>query len=103
MTNEQMTNEQMIKIIQKAVNKYGEKQLDIAQEELAELIQAISKYKRAITHDEREKALKSVLEEMADTWIMFNQIAMLLGFTNDAILINMKYKLRRLDKRMENE
>ena len=33
-------------ILEKAIEKYGEKQLDQAQEELAELIVAISKYKR---------------------------------------------------------
>ena len=35
-------------ILDKAVEKYGERQLDQAQEELAELIVAISKYKRAV-------------------------------------------------------
>lgn len=99
-----MTNEQMIKIIQKAVDKYGEKQLDIAQEELAELIQAISKYKRAITSDECDKALKSVFEELADVLIMSMQIEILFPFESYSLLRNMvEYKLRRLDKRMENE
>lgn len=38
-------------ILDRAVEKYGERQLDQAQEELAELIVAISKYKRAVDKD----------------------------------------------------
>ena len=104
-----MTNEQMIKIIQKAVDKYGEKQLDIAQEEFAELIQALSKYKRAITPEEFRHAKIMVIEELVDAYIMLNQICLLLDLINNDFTANdslnnmMEYKLRRLDKRMENE
>ncbi|WP_207748071.1 MazG nucleotide pyrophosphohydrolase domain-containing protein [Clostridium thermobutyricum] len=99
-----MTEEEMIKIMKKAVDKYGEKQLDIAQEELAELIQAISKYKRASTPDEIAKARNNIIEELADVCIMVKQIYFLLDFNRDDLITNMmKYKLRRLDQRMEND
>ena len=47
-------------ILDRAVEKYGERQLDQAQEELAELIVAISKYKRAAAKDKNiDKAVIS--------------------------------------------
>ncbi|WP_288478026.1 hypothetical protein [uncultured Clostridium sp.] len=96
-----MTEEEMIKIMKKAVDKYGEKQLDIAQEEL---IQAISKYKRASIPDEIAKARNNVIEELADVCIMVKQICFLLDFNRHDLITNMmKYKLRRLDQRMEND
>ena len=50
-------------ILDRAVEKYGERQLDQAQEELAELIVAISKYKRAVDKDRNtDKAVIDVIE-----------------------------------------
>ena len=54
-------------VLDRAVEKYGERQLDQAQEELAELIVAISKYKRAVAKDKNiDKAVIDVIEEIAD-------------------------------------
>ena len=61
-------------ILEKAIEKYGEKQLDQAQEELAELIVAISKYKR----NENKFTISNVIEEIADVNIMIKQVMMLL-------------------------
>ena len=55
----------------RAVEKYGERQLDQAQEELAELIVAISKYKRLVSlgevkqsEDEKYKITVSVSKKI---------------------------------------
>ena len=55
-------------ILDKAVEKYGERQLDQAQEELAELIVAISKYKRVSAKGERQlrESIGIVIEKVAN-------------------------------------
>lgn len=84
-------------ILEKAVEKYGEKQLDQAQEELAELIVAISKYKR----NENKFTISNVIEEIADVNIMIKQVMMLLNIEEFQIKNEELYKLNRLKKRLE--
>lgn len=86
----------------KIAGYYGlDSQLDICQEELAELIQAISKYKRG---DD-----SYILEEIADVEIMLTQIKYLIGLNNrdpeilDKIHSLKERKLRRQLARMEIE
>ena len=83
-------------ILEKAVEKYGEKQLDQAQEELAELIVAISKYKR----NENKFTISNVIEEIADVNIMIKQVMMLLDIEEFEVKSEEIYKLNRLKKRM---
>lgn len=83
-------------ILEKAVEKYGEKQLDQAQEELAELIVAISKYKR----NENKFTISNVIEEIADVNIMIKQVMMLLNIEELEVKSEEIYKLNRLKKRM---
>ena len=83
-------------ILEKAVEKYGEKQLDQAQEELAELIVAISKYKR----NENKFTISNVIEEIADVRIMLKQVMMLLDIEEFEVKSEEIYKLNRLKKRM---
>lgn len=91
-------------ILDKAVEKYGERQLDQCQEELAELIVAISKYKRAVAKGlYKDKALTDVIEEIADVTIMINQVMMLLNISNTEVNNIEITKLNRLEKRMNNE
>lgn len=91
-------------ILDKAVEKYGERQLDQCQEELAELIVAISKYKRAVAKRSGEiKAITDVIEEIADVRIMINQVMMLLNISNTEVNNIEITKLNRLEKRMNNE
>lgn len=85
-------------ILEKAVEKYGEKQLDQAQEELAELIVAISKYKR----NENKFTISNVIEEIADVNIMIKQVMMLLDIKEFEVKSEEIYKLNRLKKRMLN-
>ena len=83
-------------ILEKAIEKYGEKQLDQAQEELAELIVAISKYKR----NENKFTISNVIEEIADVNIMIKQVMMLLDIKEFEVKSEEIYKLNRLKERM---
>lgn len=91
-------------ILDKAVEKYGERQLDQAQEELAELIVAISKYKRAVAKGNGSseiKAIADVVEEIADVNIMIKQVMMLLDISETEVSNIETSKLKRLEKRMK--
>lgn len=91
-------------ILDKAVEKYGERQLDQCQEELAELIVATSKYKRAVAKGTGEmKAITDVIEEIADVRIMIKQVMMLLDINETEVSNIETYKLNRLGKRMNKE
>ena len=85
-------------ILEKAIEKYGEKQLDQAQDELAELIVAISKYKR----NENKFTISNVIEEIADVNIMIKQVMMLLDIKEFEVKSEEISKLNRLKKRMLN-
>jgi NTP pyrophosphatase (non-canonical NTP hydrolase) len=64
-------------VAQAALRKWGlPAQLDQLTEECAELIHAVSKYKRATTHDEEKisTAKLRVADEIADVYIMLYQI-----------------------------
>ena len=90
-------------ILDRAVEKYGERQLDQAQEELAELIVAISKYKRAVAKDKNiVKAVIDVIEEIADVNIMIKQVMMLLDIEEFEVQNIEIAKLNRLEKRMDS-
>lgn len=90
-------------ILYRAVEKYGERQLDQAQEELAELIVAISKYKRAAAKDKNiDKAVIDVIEEIADVNIMIKQVMMLLDIEEFEVTNIEIAKLNRLEKRIDS-
>ena len=80
-------------------------QLAIAQEECAELIQAISKWKRASAMGDAEtlnRALANLIEEIADVRIMCAQLVEIFGIgTPVANMIDMK--LERTLERIEKE
>ena len=75
-------------ILNKAINKFGvDAQLGVVQEELSELIQAISKFKRGKEHN--------ISEEMADVTIMLEQLRII--FNNQAEVDEIrKEKIERL-------
>lgn len=88
------------KEIKKIVEHYGEAQLDIVQEELAELIQAISKYKRY----GKNWTFNNVIEEIADVEIMLEQLIYLLsdnGSTHKLRLIINQVKLNKIKRQLE--
>ena len=92
----------MDKRLFKIANHYGlDSQLDMLQEECAELIQAVSKYKR--------NGSSGIVEEMADVFIMLNQVIYLLNKENTAVDVDvfinlwMEKKIRRQLERIESE
>ncbi len=71
------------KLVEKAIEKWGvEAQLFQAMEEMAELIHALSKWRR---NDMGKKYRKWVLEEMTDVNIMLWQISYMLKLTDKEI------------------
>lgn len=87
-------------ILSKVIAKYGENQLNIAQEELSELIQAISKIKR---YPNSKDAQLNLIEEIADVSIMIEQLQMYFGISNEVIQDEADIKLDRLENKMFEE
>lgn len=84
------------KILTEAVNLWGkESQIMMTIEEMAELTQALSKYKR-----HRDKAIANVLEELADVRIMIDQLVII--FDDGPLEAHEFVKLARLEKIIAN-
>ena len=88
--------------LKQIADHYGlDEQLNMLQEECAELIQAVNKYKRTRT--------TAIVEEMADVYIMLYQITYLLNKevasvdVEDYIALWMEKKIRRQLERIQNE
>lgn len=92
-------------LYQEVVKKWGEKsQLGMAQEEAAELIQAISKYNRAVqfgSTSDVSKRIEELASEVADVSIMLEQIIQIFDIT-DVVSQAKEYKLNRLENRLKN-
>jgi NTP pyrophosphatase (non-canonical NTP hydrolase) len=93
--------------LRKIADHYGmESEIDIMQEECAELVQAVSKYKRGKDDD-----FSHLLEEMADVMIMIEQVLYLIDNRMNAKGSSAYYayfaffdkKLDRQIKRIEDE
>ena len=83
-------------ILQKAIETYGaEAQLNVAIEELSELIKEICKHKRG------ESNVVAIIEEMADVYIMLEQMQMIFDLGSTVIPNAMDLKVKRLKKRLE--
>lgn len=79
--------------LEKAVETYGkDMQLTVAVEELSELIKEICKNKRG--RDNRD----NIIEEMADCYIMLEQLAIIYGIELNEIVAMMYSKTQRLEK-----
>lgn len=96
-----MTMEREAKILQAAVDTYSPMaQTDMMIEEMSELIKALLKYRRAGANGTLKKSdLDAVLEEMADCYIMLNQLSLIYGDPTDREI----RKLERLAERLEME
>lgn len=70
-------------------------------EECSELIQAVSKYKRAVTREERTLAYLNYLEEIADVELMLFQIKYLLALPEEDIEAVKVCKVNRTLERMD--
>lgn len=84
-------------VLETAIKTYGkDMQLNVAIEEFSELIKEICKNKRG-----REN-LEGITEEIADCYIMLEQLLLIFGIENDEINRVIGDKLDRLSKRIEN-
>lgn len=89
--------------LKKIADHYGlDSQLSILQEECAELVQAVSKYKRGdcLPFIENNEA---IIEEMADVMIMMFQIQYLMKIPGSFIENQIEKKVDRQLKRIEEE
>lgn len=83
-------------VLERAIKTYGkDMQLTVAVEELSELIKEICKNKRG--QDNR----KNIIEEMADCYIMLEQLAIIFDIPNHALNEVASQKIARLEKRLE--
>lgn len=83
-------------LLQQAVTVFGQmNQQDVAQEELAELIQEISKWKRGQGDPLR------MAEEMADVMICLWQLRQMCGISQKQLRKAIKRKLERLEIKIE--
>ena len=87
-----------MKILEKAIETYGkDMQLNVAIEELSELIKEICKSKRGA--DNRD----NIIEEMADCEIMFEQLQIIFDISGEEIGDTIIEKLDRLERRIEEK
>lgn len=85
-----------MKVLERAIKTYGkDMQLTVAVEELSELIKEICKNKRGA--DNR----KYIIEEMADCYIMLEQLAIIFDIPNHAINEVASQKIARLECRLD--
>lgn len=86
----------------RVINRLGKRhQLSVAQEELAELIQAISKYNRSLDNQfDKEKAKQMIIEEMADVTIMMAQLIDITEIKQSQIDAAIKLKTLRMEERL---
>lgn len=94
----------------KQAKKFGiENRIDQTQEECAELIQALSKYKRTVVKKDKTcsvdelKARNMVTEEIADVEFCLTQIKKLMSISDMEIEGIKSVKVTRIKKRMENK
>ena len=95
----------MNEAIRKIADHYGlNAQLNVATEELAELIQAIARFRRVDERDMLELAIRKnlVAEEMADVEVMLAQIKYLMKI-DERVEAVAKYEIDRQIKRMKKE
>lgn len=84
--------------LERAIETYGEDmQLNVAIEEFSELIKEICKSNRG--NDNIDK----IIEEMADCYIMLEQLKIIFEIKNSSIYAMMEQKLERLRNRLDEE
>ena len=92
-----MFTDEWYEILDEVIQTYGSStQLTVAIEELSELIKAITKYTRKPNNEK----LWNLVEEMADVYIMLEQLKMMLGVDNDTLEIFIGNKIMRLKERL---
>lgn len=95
-----MTETERKEILKATLKKYGlEAQLDVAIEELSELMKAIIKYKRL---GYRSDVIENLCEETADVQIMLDQLRIFLHFETNEIEEEKLYRLSRRINKMKD-
>lgn len=86
----------------KVIARYGaDAQAMIHAEELAELIQSVSKMRRAVnTGSETDAARYNLIEEIADTLICMKQMQEIYGISDHEIQLMVDRKCRRQELRL---
>jgi NTP pyrophosphatase (non-canonical NTP hydrolase) len=93
MNMNQMNQEREAKILEGAIAKWGaEAQITKAIEELGELTVELARYMNGLGNTD------AIREEMADAFIMLNQLELLFGDVTEVEI----YKLERLEGRLSN-
>lgn len=93
------------KIIEETVYLHGDKQCMIAVEEMAELMQAISKFLRidytgcSDVARKQKEPINNITEEMADVYITLEELRVHHRISDQQIHENIDYKLERQRKR----
>mgnify|MGYP003290221817 CR=1 FL=1 len=83
-------------ILEKAIETYGkDMQLNVAIEELSELIKEICKNKRGADN------IDNIIEEMADCYIMLAQLAIIFNIERSELDARMNRKINRLRCRIK--
>lgn len=84
-------------ILNLSLDYYGQdNQLNVAIEEMSELVKEICKYKRG------SKNRDAIIEETADVIIMIGNLRQIFNMTDDEINRIISFKQARLKERMEN-
>lgn len=89
-----MTDIEMKIICEQLIDKYGDKQVVVAIEELSELQKELCKSLRDKTNKE------NIIEEMADVIIMINQMQMYFKISDEELHQEINYKLNRTKERL---
>lgn len=96
-------------VFMNAIKRYGiEDQTLVACEECAELIKALSKYRRVSKYQARDKrkiqrCLNNIIEELADVSIMLDQLKLMYGITDKAVSEVRDAKVERLESHLNEE
>ena len=96
-------------IFEKAIERYGvDDQSQVACEECAELIKALSKYHRVTKYQDYDKrkihrCMNNIIEEIADVGIMLDQLKIMFDITEKAVNAVREEKVARLSKALPEE
>ncbi len=95
-------NKKTKKSMEKSIENYGHVQLLMVCEEMAELIQAISKMERLMDEkDRKHKHKQHIIEEIADVEIMLEELMLYYHIDKDDVEDVKDEKINRLRKRMD--
>ena len=90
--------------LKKIADHYGyDEQSSQLVEECAELIQAVSKYRRSVSKEAKVVALENLIEEIVDVEIMLEQVKYLLQLHEHDLEAVKIYKVNRTRERMDSK